>query len=167
MKSEGKDGLFAMKVKIHLEELKKENVIYVENIQEGFNKYPNSMIEGTEEQINNAIRQLFIVNGLENSYADFYYGRLNQEEKNRVKAALDEKEIMVIESLQLSAEDIFVRLNSELLEILLKLTVNEVLFSSFYFAKYPCVVWGNYGKRYPVFFKDESVMQTVIGQIWK
>lgn len=84
-----------------------------------------------------------------------------------MKAALDEKEIMVIESLQLSAEDIFVRLNSELLEILLKLTVNEVLFSSFYFTKYPCVVWGNYGERYRVFLKDDFVMQTVMEQIWK
>lgn len=125
------------------------------------------MLEGTEEYVNNAIRQLVNVSGLENSYADFYYGRLDQEAKNKVKAALDEKEIMVIESLQLSAEDIFIRFNSELLEILLKLTVNEVLFSSFYFAKYPCVVWGNYGKRYPVFFKDDSVMQTVVEQIWK
>ena len=156
-----------MQVKIYLEELKKENVIYIENIQEGFSKYPNTMLEGTEEYVNNAIRQLFNVNGLENSYADFYYGRLDKEAKNIVKSALDKKEIMVIESLNLSAEDIFVRLNPELLEILLKLTVNEVLFSSFYFAKYPCVVWGNYGKRYPVFFKDDSVMQTVMEQIWK
>ena len=154
-----------MGVKIDLEEFKKKNVIYLENIQEGFNKYPNTMFEGSEDQVNNAIRQLINLNGLENSYADFYYGRLDQEGKNRVKAALDEKEIMVIESLQLSAEDIFIRLNSELLEILLKLTVNEVLFSSFYFAKYPCVVWGNYGKRYPVFFKDDSVMQTIMEQI--
>lgn len=154
-----------MKVKIDLEELKKKNVIYIENIQEGFNKYPNTMFEGNEEQVNNAIRQLINLNGLENSYADFYYGRLDHEEKNRVKAALDEKEVIVIASLQLSAEDIFLRLNSELLEILLKLTVNEVLFSSFYFSKYPCVVWGNYGRRYPVFFKDDSVMNIVMEQL--
>ncbi|PRR81633.1 hypothetical protein [Clostridium vincentii] len=156
-----------MKVKIHLEELKKKNIIYIESIQEGFNKYPNTMLDGSEEQVNTAIRQLFNINGLDNSYADFYYGRLNQQEKNRVQAALDEKEVMVIESLQLSTDDIFIQLNSELLEILLKLTANEVLFSSFYFAKYPCLVWGNYGKRYPVFFKDDSVMQIVIQQIWK
>ena len=88
-----------MQVKMYLEELKKENVIYIENIQEGFNKYPNLMLEGTEEYVNNAIRQLFNANGLDNSYADFYYGRLDKEAKDRVKVALDEKEIMVIESL--------------------------------------------------------------------
>ena len=153
------------KVKTNLEELKKQNVIYIENIQDGFNKYPNMMLEGTEEQINNAIRQLINANGLENSYADFYYGRLDEEAKNRVKAALDEKEITFIESLQLGKDDIFLCLNPELLEILLKLTVNEVLFSSFYFTKYPCVVWGNYDKCYPIFFKDDSVMKIVKEQI--
>jgi len=156
-----------MEVKIYLEELKNDDFIYIENIQEGFNKYPNLTLEGTEGYINNEIRQLFNANGVKNSYADFYYGRLDQEEKNRVKAALDEKEIIVIESLQLTDNDIFLRLNSELLEILLKLTVNEVLFSSFYFTKYPCLVWGNYGKRYPVFFKDDFVMGIVMEKIWK
>lgn len=156
-----------MKLKIDLEELKEKNAIYIENIQDGFNEYPNSLLEGTEEYVNNAIRKLFIENGLENSFADFYYGRLDNDGKNKVKAALNEKEILMVESLQLSAEDIFVRLNSELLEILLKLTANEVLFSSFYFTKYPCLVWGNYDKKYPVFFKDDSVMQTIKKNIWK
>lgn len=166
MDIQDKNGLVHTQVKVNLEELKKKNVIYIDNIQQGFNKYPNLMLEGAEEHINNSIRQLFIANGLENSYADFYYGRLDEDEKNRVKAALNEKEITIIESLQLSAEDIFIRLNSEILEILLKLTANEVLFSSFYFSEYPCLVWGNYDKRYPVFFKDDSVMNTVINQIW-
>jgi hypothetical protein len=152
-------------MKMYLDELKKENVIYIGNIQEGFNKYPNIMLEGTEEYVNNVIRQIVNANGLVNSYADFYYGKLDQESKNKVKAVLNEKEIILIESLQLSKKDIFVRLNSELLEILLKLTVTEVLFSSFYFGKYPCVVWGNYGRRYPIFFKDDSVMQKVIDLI--
>ncbi len=150
-----------MKIKITLEELKEANVIYIKNIQEGFNKYPNLILEGTEEYVNNVIRQIYKENGFENSYADFYYGTLDQEEKDRVKLALDEKEIMVIENLQLTSEDIFLRLDSELLEILLKLTASEILFSSFYFTKYPCLIWGNYGKKYPMFFKDDSVMETV------
>lgn len=154
-----------MKIKTNLKELGKKNIIYIKNIQDGFDKYPNIMLEGTEEQVNNAIRKLINLNGFENSYADFYYGRLDKEAENKVKAALNEEEIMAIESLELSAEDIFLRLNPKLLEILLKLTVKEVLFSSFYFVKYPCVVWGNYGKRYPVFFKDDSVMKIVMEQI--
>lgn len=156
-----------MQVKIDLEELKKKSLIYIDNVQDGFNKYRNTMCEGTEDHVNNAIRQLVNANGLENSYADFYYGRLDKDSKNRLKATLDEKEVMLIESLQLSETEIFVRLNTELLEILLKITANEVLFSSFYFTKYPCVVWGNYGKRYPVFFKDDSVMKMVMEEIWR
>ncbi|WP_300380830.1 hypothetical protein [Clostridium sp.] len=152
-------------VKITLEDLKKQNIIYLKNVQEGFNKYPNMILDGTEDHVNNAIRELVNKNGLENSYADFYYGKLDQESKNKVKGALNEKEIAFIESLKLMKEDIYFQLNSEILEILLKLTVNEVLFSSFYFTKYLCVVWGNYDKKYPVFFKDDSVMKIIMEQI--
>lgn len=152
-------------VKISLEQLKNKNVIYIKNIQDGFDKYPNIILEGTEEKVNNAIRKLFSKNGLENSYGDFYYGRLDEESKNKVKSALNEEEIYLIESLQLGKEDIFLRLDSELLEILLKLTSNEILFSTFYFTKYPCTVWGNYNKKYPVFFKDNSAMEILMGEI--
>ncbi|GKX67391.1 hypothetical protein [Inconstantimicrobium mannanitabidum] len=153
-------------LKITLEELKDKGIIYIENIQRGFSKYPNLIIEGSEEYVNNAVKQLVAANGIENSYADFYYGRLDEDEKNKVKEALNEREIVIVESLQLSKDDIFVHLNDELLEILLKLTSKEVLFSTFYFTKYPTLVWGNYGRRYPVFFKDEFVMETVKEQIW-
>lgn len=153
------------KVKISLEELKKKNVIYLDKIQDGFNKYPNMILEGTEDQVNNTIRDLVKANGLDGSYADFYYGRLDEESKNKVKDALDEKEIALIESLKLGEKEIFLRLNPELLEILLKLTAKEVLFSSFYFAKYPCLVWGNYGNKYPIFFKDDFVMKIVMEEI--
>ena len=152
-------------IKISLEEFKKKNIIYLDKIQDGFNKYPNVMLEGTEEYVNDAIRKLFKENGIDNSYADFYYGRLDQEAKNKVQDALNKEEIDFIESLQLNENEIFLRLNQKLLEILLKLTGNEVLFSSFYFAKYPCIVWGNYDKKYPIFFKDKSVMKIVMEEI--
>ena len=151
---------------VDLEQIKKENAVYIENIQDGFNNYLNIILEGSEEEVNNAIRQLFKYNGIDSSYADFYYGRLDQDAKNKVRSALDEKEILLIESLHLSSNDIFVRLDNELLEILLKLTASEVLFSSFYFTKHPCTVWGNYDRKYPVFFENQDVMKIVTEQVW-
>lgn len=151
---------------VDLEQIKKENAVYIENIQDGFNNYLNIILEGSEEEVNNAIRQLFKYNGIDSSYADFYYGRLDQDAKNKVRSALDEKEILLIESLHLSRNDIFVRLDNELLEILLKLTASEVLFSSFYFTKHPCTVWGNYDRKYPVFFENQDVMKIVTEQVW-
>lgn len=147
--------------KINLEEFKKLNSIYLDNILDGFNNYPNITIEGTEEDVNNAIKSLVDANGFENSYGDFYYGRIDEEAKIRVKASLNEDEIVLIDSLNLTKDDLFIRLTPRLLEILLKLTAKEILFSSFYFTKYPCLVWGNYGMKYPVFFKDETVMKIV------
>lgn len=144
--------------KINLEEFKKLNSIYLDNILDGFNNYHNITIEGTEEDVNNAIRMLVQANGFENSYGDFYYGRIDEEAKNKVKASLKAEEIALIESLEMGKEDIFLSLTPEIFEILLKLTAKEILFSSFYFTKYPCLVWGNYGRKYPVFFKDETVM---------
>ncbi|MHC1685908.1 MAG: hypothetical protein AB6733_23760 [Clostridiaceae bacterium] len=156
-----------LEMKISLEEFKNKNVIHLDNIQDGFDKYPNLILEGTEEYVNKAIRKLVFENGFENSFADFYYGRLEEDSKSKVKAVLNENEVNLIESLNLSGEDIFFRLNSELLEVLLKLTASEILFSSFYFAKYPCLVWGNYERKYPVFFKDDSVMEIITKQLWK
>lgn len=153
-------------IKINLEELKKQNSIYLDNIMDGFNKYPNTTIEGTEEVVNNTIRKLVQANGLENSYGDFYYGRIDEEAKIRVKASLSEDEIVLIDSLNLTKDDLFIRLTPRLLEILLKLTAKEILFSTFYFTKYPCLVWGNYGMKYPVFFKDETVMKIVEKEIF-
>ena len=147
--------------KITLEEFKMLNSIYLDNILDGFNNYPNITIEGTEEDVNNAIKSLVHANGFENSYGDFYYGRIDEEAKIRVKASLSEDEIVLIDSLKLTKDDLFIRLTPRLLEILLKLTAKEILFSSFYFTKYPCLVWGNYGRKYPVFFKDETVMNIV------
>lgn len=152
-------------LKISLDELKKKNIIYINNIMDGFHKYPNSTIEGTEEEVNNLVRNIVKLNGLENSYADFYYGRLDNEAKDKVKERLNKKEIEFIESLNLDKDNIYLRLNIELLQILLKLTSNEILFSSFYFTKYPCTVWGNYGNKYPIFFKDERVMKIILEEI--
>lgn len=156
-----------LEMKISSEEFKNKNVIHIDNIQDGFDKYPNLILEGTEEYVNNAIRKLVSENGFENSFADFYYGRLDEESKSKVKAALNEKEVNLIEALNLGEENIFFRLNLELLEILLKLTASEVLFSSFYFAKYSCIIWGNYDRKYPVFFKDDSAMEIITNHLWK
>lgn len=150
-----------MQVRITLQELIDKGIVYIKNIQNGFNNYPNVILEGTEEYVNNVIRELVKVNGTQNAFADFYYGRLDEAARSKVRASLTKEEIKVIDALELTERDIFVKLSNELLEILLKLTASEVLFSSFYFTKYPCVVWGNYGRRYPVFFNDDYTMETV------
>ena len=139
-----------------LEEIKKEDVIYFKNIQEGFDNYENTIIEGSEEFVNNIIRMLYLENTLENSFADFYYGRLSEGEKEKIRAALTEEEIKIIQNLNLGYDEIFLRLNEEILEILLKLTAKEILFSTFYFTKSQCAVWGNYNMKYPIFFKNKE-----------
>ena len=138
------------------QEIKKENILYFDNIQKGFDNYKNTIIEGTEEFVNNIIRKLYIKNTEKNSFADFYYGRLNSDEKERVKRALSEDEVKIIEDLNLGKEEIFLRLNNEILEILLKLTTKEILFSTFYFTKSKCTIWGNYNMKYPIFFEDDE-----------
>ena len=76
--------------------------------------------------------------------------------KERVKRALSEDEVKIIEDLNLGKEEIFLRLNNEILEILLKLTAKEILFSTFYFTKSKCTIWGNYNMKYPIFFEDDE-----------
>ncbi|MCI6190629.1 MAG: hypothetical protein MR691_11940 [Clostridium sp.] len=149
-----------------MQEIEKENILYFDNIQEGFEKYENTIIEGSEEFVNNIIRNLYIKNTPENSFADFYYGRLKEEEREKVKLVLNENEIKIIEDLNLGKDEIFLRLNNEILEILLKLTAKEILFSTFYFTKSKCTIWGNYNMKYPIFFKNNEAFMELKKEIY-
>ena len=43
-----------------------------------------------------------------------------------------------------------------------RLNSNEILFSSIYFTKEECTIWGNYNKRFPIFYKEEHVLMKYV-----
>ena len=137
------------------EEIRKKGGIVIDNITEGFAKYDYEMLEKTAEEYIELILGLLKLNGEENSYFDFYYNRLNEEEKRFFRISLSVEEKSVFEKMQLD-DGIYYRLTEEIVPLLVGISFREVLFSSFYFCKEPCTIWGNYDKKF-VMFKNRAV----------
>lgn len=138
------------------QEFLQKNLLHIANIEEGFQKYEYAILSGTEAAYKEFIECAVSMNGEENCYFDFYYTRLKKEEKNRLYGFLTEQERKLIDGME-PAESIYYPLTEEWIPLAAKVTAKEQLFSTFYFGRYPCTLWGNYGLRYPVFFKDKGI----------
>ncbi len=133
--------------------LVEKGAIYFDNIEQGFNNYDVSYIEGASEDIYNQLLKLRDKNGVQYSYVDFYYGILEDEEKIRIKATLSEDLLEVLLRYEELEEIVYMPLDDDLLRLTAKLNAEESLFATYYFLLEPCTVWGNYGLRYPAFRK--------------
>ena len=133
--------------KITLGQLINKGAIYFARIEEGFADYSYQIIEGSEAELKAYLTDLIHENGWENSWVDFYYGRLKEDEKERVSAFLTDEEKQFLESVNLGKEDLYFALTEELFEVTFRLSVTEMLFSTFYFTKEPCTVWSSFEKK--------------------
>ena len=52
---------------------------------------------------------------------------------------------------------IYYNLTVESIPFIVRITTKEILFSTIYFAKEPLTIWGNYDKKFLVFYKEKSV----------
>lgn len=130
--------------------------IYIENIQIGFERYHCNMLEGTKEELYQEINEFYVQNGSENSFVDFYYGKLSKEERNNLKECLSDEAISILNMYEYLKEPVFLALDSKLLYLTAELNAKELLFCTYYFCKYPCTVWGNYNLSYPMFTKRDE-----------
>ena len=139
--------------------------IYIERFEEGIIKYPYNILTGTETELSGLLFALYDENGPVNSFVDFYYHRLKPEEQEKLSRVLSQDQIMYIKKITKNATTVFYQLTRELLEITALLNAKEMLFSTYYFSKIPCTVWGNYERKYPIFYKDEEVREKIEGII--
>lgn len=136
-----------------INQLKTSGAIYIQNIQNGFDNYAYEVIKMNLEEAYKTIKDLWILNGSDNSYADFYYFTLDNKARNKVEAVLSEEEKLYLERLYKpkNVGEIIYPLEETFIKILIKLNYLEILFSTFYFIKKPCTMWGNYNHEYVVF----------------
>lgn len=137
--------------RISLEQLKQAGAIYFNKIEEGFEQYPYHILEAEEEQLKNGLKEKIKQNGEGHCFVDFYYGRLDKKEKERVDAVLTKAQRAYIDRMQIGSDDLYFELTDELFEITFHLSVNECLFSTYYFTGNPSTVWSNYNKQLVVF----------------
>lgn len=153
------------KLNISYEQFILSGCIFFERLEEGMKSYPYEMLEGTEEELYDKLNILYNKNGEENCFVDLYFHKLNQSERKILFTVLNEEQRLYIEKITKDSNTVFYRLTKELLEITAVLNAKEILFCTYYFSKFPCVVWGNYGRKYPIFYKDKEVREKIEGII--
>lgn len=143
---------FEKPVSLDLQELKDRQCLYIDNINDGFEDYNFYYKEGSEKDLKEFLLNKIAENTMENTYVDFYYSKLNAEEKKKVNSILTVEEINYLESITWENNDLFFKMDSTLFEITFKLSITDMLFSTFYFSKIPCTVWSNYNRKFVVFY---------------
>ena len=119
-------------IPISNKEFKEKVTIRFNSINDGFNNYNNKTIEGNEEAFISFLKEL-----------------INDEDK----ILLEEFEKNYHE------KNIYFKLTKESIPFITRLSTREILFSTIYFTKYPCTIWGNYNKSFPIFYHDNNDIQ--------
>lgn len=134
------------------------------NITEGINKFENKTLEidksdDFEKSLIGFLEEAVKLNGVENSYVDFYYNILEEDQKNKFKdfLSLEDKEFLKKFEEENDGDGIYYNLSLESIPFIAKITAQEILFSTIYFTKEPFTIWGNYNKKFPIFYNDEFI----------
>ena len=142
-----------------IEALKQKEILYVEHVLEGMDAFPYEIRTMCAEQVIESVKERkkhLEAQGLD-VYVDFYYCRLTQEEKEKVRLVLSEEEQDYLYRFEekTNKEDLVFVPDDMLLTIIARLNEAEALFSTIYF---PAVKtekaqtwWGNYGGQYLIF----------------
>ncbi len=153
-----------MLISVNENDFKEKVNIRFNSIIEGINRFENKTLEfndsyNFEEGIINFLQEALKLNGVENSYIDFYYNVLEEGAKIRFKELLNSEDKEFIEKFECKNSEggIYYNLTLESIPFIVRIITNEVLFSTIYFTKEPFTIWGNYNKKFPVFYKDKSV----------
>ncbi|MBC8060265.1 MAG: hypothetical protein H7Y18_06325 [Clostridiaceae bacterium] len=148
------------------EKFKEKVTIRFNNINEGLSRFENFMLESKNKENSEAkfivfMEKLFELNGEENSYVDFYFSRLEENDKKNLFESLndEDKEVIKRHCSEIKDETIFFRLSKEAIPFITRLSTREVFFSTFYFTKLPCTIWGNYNLKFPIFFNHKDMME--------
>lgn len=153
-----------MLIPVNENDFKNKVIIRFNNITEGINRFENKTLENDksddfEKSIVEFLEEAVKLNGVENSYVDFYYNILEEEQKNKFKEflSLEDKGFLRRFEDENSEGGIYYNLSLESIPFIAKITTQEILFSTIYFTKEPFTLWGNYNQKFPVFYKEEYI----------
>lgn len=135
------------------EDLLRAGCMVPDTLQEAMRSGRQEMAEGDEEALETYICRLLEENGRENTYFDFYFGTLSQEEQSRAETVLSSEQVRFLHAYGLpdSREDVYFPFEESLFAIALRLSVTQMLFSTFYFPMHCKTVWSSYEGKFIVF----------------
>lgn len=144
-------------------ELREKGAIYFDKITDGLKDYHDVKLVMDEKKAYAHFKSLKKEYGAENAYADFYYFRLDEESREMVDDLLTREEmdyLQILKPFPDEVEDeIVFPLDDKLLQIIVKLNAEEMLFSTIYYVQADkkgrarTTWWGNYEREY-ICFKD-------------
>lgn len=141
--------------KVPLSLLQEHEVLLIANVQDGMESHPHEILSRTADEYLHLLRKLALKSRETGGFADFYFGRLTDEERAAVLSNLPKNSRDYILALNAGPDDLYYQLDGPDdpgLFILADLSAREFLFSTFYFTRPRCTVWGNYGLKYPIFY---------------
>ena len=167
-----------MRIEVLKSEIKTRGGFIIPQVTDGFEQFPYQIITGGGIKLLEILKNLKELNGEENSYVDFYYELLSSSDQERVRENLTKEGKLILERFlsegkeklrnqavenqsQENQDSVYFQLTDDMLLLSAELSGTESLFSTFYFCKYPMIVWSNYEHRHPVFYQDEQTMKSL------
>ena len=141
--------------KVPLTRLQECGALLISNVQDGMERHPHEILSMTADDYLQWLRKLALKSRETGCFADFYFGRITEEEREAVLSHLPGSSQEYILSLDAGPDDLYYQIDGPDdpgLAILADLSARELLFSTFYFTRPRCSVWSNYGLNYPVFY---------------
>lgn len=141
---------------ISQEQLIKQGYLFFERIETGFAECDFHMLTGSTQEVRRAVLQCIEESTWDHSCVDFYFSALTKEEKDLVGQALLPEQVEYLRNMQIQPGQIYFQLTPRLFDITFYLSITEILFSTYYFRRPTCTVWGNYGKKFPAFYSKKE-----------
>lgn len=135
--------------------------ILIDDIVQGMQAHPSKILNLTGSEYRKLISRLIEHNGTGCCYADFYYHHLDQPAQSAVLEVLSQEQQELLINMP-AHQDVFYQLemnDTAFIDILCKLNDTAVLFSTFYFTRVPCTLWGNYNMAYPIIWEGDEAEQ--------
>ena len=141
---------------LRLEDVK-ENILYIEDINEGLKSFNNGILTIKSDETSVVNFKNFLLELDNELIVDYYGNKINDIAFERMINVLKDEEKLYLKEIKekYSEELFFYNIEEKFLEIILKLSLEEILFSSFY-IKNEVTIWGNYNKKFILFFKDKN-----------
>lgn len=152
---------------INIEKEVFDNTIKIKpvNIIEGFDKFNSAIISdyGCSKDREIEVKFYSLLNKLYKEehelIVDYYGNEISNEEFKNMISNLNEDEAKFLNRIREDKNNssVYFKIeNIEELNLLLKLSLRSILFSTFYFSKEKVTIWSNYDYKFVMFFNEES-----------
>lgn len=137
--------------------LEKNKLIVINNINDGFNNYLNEIVDYSNYTFKVAFDNYFSI--LEKEFKcfgnyfifDFYKENLSNNSLDIIKNNIEVEEYKIIENIYNIAKEnnhFYKSADIDILKVLLKVSLKELYFVTFYFRK--ITIWTNYNKKFVI-----------------